>query len=73
MCTKFGEDTSFRSGVIAILVKLAPPFMDILVPLCEISTFLIIIDINCPENILQWFGSDQVKNQGLVRKSRYWT
>ncbi len=35
MFPEFGEDISFRSRVIAIKVKLAPPFSNIFTPLCE--------------------------------------
>ncbi len=33
--------------------------------------FSIIIDLECPEIIMQWFDRDWEKNQRLVRKSRF--
>ncbi len=75
MCLEFGEDISFCSRVIAFFVKLALDFRTFWGPIAKLSRnfnfFLIIIDIHFPENILQWFRSDRVKNLGLVRKSRF--
>ncbi len=63
MFPEFGEDISFRSRVIAIKVKLAPPFSNILRPFANLrwnlNFFSIIIHIHLTENIsaVVWFRS----------------
>ncbi len=54
MCIKFGANISFRSRVIAILEKVAPFLLNVLV---KTQVCLIIIDIHSPDNFsaLVWF------------------
>ncbi len=59
LCTKFGEDISFHSRVIAFFVKLARDFRTFCRPIATVSQNLNQLIFTVQRIFLQWFGSDR--------------